>query len=53
MQDISDTPEDKPSNPSIKLIAFVIPTIQPIVSIKFKTGWITISFIVSILIPKK
>ena len=38
MQDISDTPEDKPSNPSIKLIAFVIPTIQPIVSIKFKTG---------------
>ena len=38
MQDISDTPEDRPSSPSIKLIAFVIPTIQPIVSIKFKTG---------------
>ena len=28
MQDISDTPEDRPSSPSIKLIAFVIPTIS-------------------------
>src|SRR5699024_505016 len=32
-QEISVTPDDKPSKPSIKLIAFVIPTIQQIVSI--------------------
>lgn len=33
IQDISEIPEDKPSNPSIKFIALVIPTIHPIVSI--------------------
>jgi hypothetical protein len=27
--DIKVIPDDKPSNPSIKLIAFVIPIIQP------------------------
>ena len=31
-QDISDIPEESPSNPSIKLIEFVIPTIHPKVS---------------------
>ena len=31
--DINDTPEDNPSKPSIKLIAFVIPTIHPTVKI--------------------
>ena len=31
--EIIDIPDDNPSNPSIKLIAFVIPTIQPIVTI--------------------
>ena len=30
-QEIRETPLDKPSNPSIKLIAFVIPTIQMMV----------------------
>ena len=33
IQDISEIPEDKPSSPSIRLIALVIPTIHPIVSI--------------------
>ena len=31
IQEIKVIPEDSPSNPSIKLIALVIPTIQPIV----------------------
>ena len=31
--EIKLTPEDNPSNPSIKFIAFVIPTIHPIVRI--------------------
>ena len=31
-QEIKAIPEDRPSNPSIKLIAFVIPTIQIIVA---------------------
>ena len=31
--DINATPEDSPSKPSIRLIAFVIPTIHPIVRI--------------------
>ena len=31
--EIKETPEDSPSSPSIKLIAFVIPTIQHIVNI--------------------
>lgn len=31
--DITEIPADKPSKPSIKLIAFVTPTIQPIVNI--------------------
>ena len=36
--DINDIPDDKPSNPSIRLIAFVIPTIHPIVSIVVNTS---------------
>ena len=32
IHEINVIPEDNPSRPSIKLIAFVIPTIQPIVS---------------------
>ena len=32
-QEIKVIPDDNPSNPSIKFIAFVIPTIQPIVRI--------------------
>lgn len=31
--DITDIPDDNPSKPSIKFIAFVIPTIQPNVNI--------------------
>ena len=38
IQEIKDTPEDNPSNPSIRFIALVMPTIQPIVSIKLNTG---------------
>ena len=33
MQEISVIPDDKPSSPSIKFIAFVMPTIHPIVRI--------------------
>ena len=32
--EIADIPEDKPSKPSIKLIEFVIPTIQMTVTIQ-------------------
>ena len=37
IQAITEIPEDKPSNPSIRFIAFVIPTIHPIVKIIEKT----------------
>ena len=40
--DINVTPEDNPSNPSIRLIALVIPTIQQTVSIYEKTPPISI-----------
>ena len=56
-QEISVTPEDKPSNPSIKLMALVIPIIQQTVKTYEKTSPITIlpsvngSDISSILIP--
>ena len=33
IDDITDIPDDSPSRPSIKLIAFVIPTIHPTVNI--------------------
>ena len=33
IHEIIEIPDDKPSNPSIKLIAFVIPTIQNIVNV--------------------
>lgn len=33
MHEINEIPEDKPSNPSIKFIALVIPTIQQMVRI--------------------
>ena len=55
--EIKVMPEDKPSNPSIKLIAFVIPTIQPIVITYVRISFIGIAFskngifIFSILIP--
>ena len=55
--DITDIPEDKPSNPSIKLIAFVTPTIQITVMIIENISCISIVFkngnvISSILMPK-
>ena len=37
--DITEIPADKPSNPSIKLIALVTPTIQPIVKIIENTSF--------------
>ena len=55
--DIKQTPEESPSNPSIRLIAFVIPTIQQIVRIYENTSLIIILLSVkgnlkfSILIP--
>ena len=49
--EIKVIPDDKPSSPSIKLIAFVIPTIHPTVNMKLRIGEITESFIVSIFIP--
>ena len=42
--EIKVMPEDKPSNPSIKLIAFVIPTIQPIVITYVRISFIGIAF---------
>lgn len=58
-QEINVTPDDKPSKPSIKFIAFVIPTIQHTVIIYEKTPLITIFpsvkgiEILSIFIPHK
>ena len=49
--DIIVIPDDKPSRPSIKLIAFVIPTIHPTVSIKLNTCGSTQPLIISIRIP--
>ena len=58
--EIIEIPDDRPSSPSIKLIAFVIPTIQPIVTIveteckKFVESpnlWKNDMFVISILIP--
>ena len=57
IQEIREIPEDNPSRPSIKLIALVIPTIQPIVSIYENTLLSVIFFskngiaIISIFIP--
>lgn len=57
-QEIKVTPDDKPSNPSIKLIALVIPIIQHTVRIYDKISFITIFpsekgiDISSILIPQ-
>lgn len=42
IQDIIVIPEDSPSNPSIRLMAFVIPTIHPIVNIIEKASLISI-----------
>ena len=39
IHEINVIPDDNPSNPSIKFIAFVIPTIQPTVSTKLKTSF--------------
>ena len=55
-QDIKEIPDDNPSNPSIKLIAFVIPTIQATVNIDEKASlnpiWLKNGiFICSIFIP--
>ena len=56
-QEIKVTPEDSPSKPSIKLIAFVIPTIQQTVIIYENIPLITILpsvngiYMFSILIP--
>lgn len=52
-QAINVTPEDKPSNPSIKLIAFVTPIIQPIVKINVQVSFkrITVSKIGILIFP--
>lgn len=50
-QDINVIPEDKPSNPSIRFIALVIPTIHPTVKIYVNIGcMLNILSIKSILI---
>ena len=49
--DINVIPEDKPSSPSIRFIAFVIPTIHPTVNIKLIISGICTPLITSILIP--
>ena len=58
-QDINEIPEESPSNPSIRLIAFVIPTIHPKVSMVEKMWFNSVNpssskkgmLICSILIP--